>query len=228
MGAAFCARCASRLVTVVDGGRERQGCPACGSVLYLNPAPVAMVLAQDAGRLLVVRRGAEPLRGFWAPPSGYVEIDETVEAAAIREAAEETGMEVALDTLEGVFSAAGLGVVLVVYRGRVVGGRLAPGSDVDEAVLLAPGDLPAQPGLAGGTELDRWFAGLLHQLLGKPSGDESHAGGPLATSALDTVDIPPVAQQVAEQLREAGALRCEIDALRGSGTSQRRPADPPT
>ncbi len=173
MQAAFCVLCGGRLATVVDGDRERPGCPACGHVVYSNPAPVAMLLARDADRLLLVRRGVEPLKGFWAPPSGYVEMDETVEAAALRETLEETGMEVAIDGLEGVFSAAGLGIVLVVYTGRIAGGRLAPGSDVEEARLVSPMEVPSQRGPFKGTELDRWFAGLISQFIGAPSLDRA-------------------------------------------------------
>ncbi|MHB8244290.1 MAG: NUDIX hydrolase [Acidimicrobiales bacterium] len=132
--------------------------------------PVAMVLARATeNRLLLVKRGVEPLKGFWAPPSGYVEMDETVEQAAVREALEETGMEVALDGLEGVFSAGGLGIVLVVYTGRVTGGCLAPGSDAEQARLVDPRDLPSEHAAPNGTELERWFAALLARLIGAPS-----------------------------------------------------------
>jgi 8-oxo-dGTP diphosphatase len=165
-------------------------CPACGQVVYSNPAPVAMVLARDADRLLLVKRGVEPLKGFWAPPSGYVETDESVEAAAVREVLEETGLEVAIDGLDGVFSAAGLGVVLVVYKATIVGGHLAPGSDAEEVRLAHPRELPTQRLPPQGTDLDQWFAGLLKQLI-STVGDSSPAAGSRLSAEVYGPDVRP-------------------------------------
>lgn len=190
MKALFCARCGGRLATVVVSDRERPVCSACGHIVYSNPAPVAMVLARDADRrLLLVKRGVEPLKGYWALPSGYVETDESVEAAAVREVLEETGLEVAIDGLEGVFSAAGLGVVLVVYQARIVGGHLAPGSDADEVRLADPREVPAIRVPPGGTKLDHWFAHLLDQLI-SASGDPYPAAG----SRLSAEPVPQIDQ----------------------------------
>jgi 8-oxo-dGTP diphosphatase len=136
-----------------------------------------MVLARDAARrLLLVKRGVEPLKGFWALPSGYVETDESVAAAAVREVLEETGLEIAIDGLEGVFSAAGLGVVLVVYQARIVGGHLAPGSDADSVRLADPREVHAIRVPPGGQQLDNWFAHLLNQLI-STAGDPYPAAG---------------------------------------------------
>lgn len=46
----------------------------------------------DRGRLLLVRRGRDPGRGRWSVPGGRVEEGEPVEAAVVRELAEETGL----------------------------------------------------------------------------------------------------------------------------------------
>ena len=189
MKALFCARCGGRLATVVVSDRERPVCPACGHIVYSNPAPVAMVLARDADRrLLLVKRGVEPLKGFWALPSGYVETDESVEAAAVREVLEETGLEVAIDGLGGVFSAAGLGVVLVVYQARIVGGHLAPGSDADEVRLADPRKVPAIRVPPGGTKLDHWFAGLLDQLISTAGDPYPAAGSRLSAEPVPQID----------------------------------------
>lgn len=148
-----------------------------------------MVLARDADRrLLLVKRGVEPLKGFWALPSGYVETDENVEAAAVREVLEETGLEVAIDGLEGVFSAAGLGVVLVVYQARVVGGHLAPGSDADDVRLADPRDVPAILVPPTATELDHWFAGLLDQLISNAGDPYPAAGSRLSAEPVPQLD----------------------------------------
>lgn len=55
---------------------------------------VGAVVRDDAGRLLLIRRGHEPSRGLWSLPGGRVEPGETLEAAVVREVREETGLDV--------------------------------------------------------------------------------------------------------------------------------------
>ena len=122
------------------GGRPR--CPRCGFVRYDDPRLAAGVVAERGGRLLLVRRNHEPACGLWTFPSGFVDAGETVEAAARREAREEAGVEVAIEALLGVWSAAGDPVVFVAYAGRAAG-EPAPGDEALEAGLFAPDGLPA-------------------------------------------------------------------------------------
>lgn len=49
-------------------------CQVCGYVVFRNPAPVAVVVATLADKILLVQRAKQPLEGYWAPPAGYVEI----------------------------------------------------------------------------------------------------------------------------------------------------------
>jgi 8-oxo-dGTP diphosphatase len=220
----YCPRCGSPLAPVLDGGRERPGCATCGHVAYRNPVPVAMVLARQGERLLLVKRGNEPLNGFWAPPAGYVEIDESVEAAAIRETEEETGLRVGLEGLAGVYSTAGTGIVLVVHRARVEGGILAPGPEVLDAGFFPATAMPPQPAVSGGSALDHWLLSLLPELMGSSAPDQEEQGRGIREletrlqSVLEEVDagrdemapgdIDP------DLLREAGSLRRQIDELR--------------
>jgi ADP-ribose pyrophosphatase YjhB (NUDIX family) len=140
-----CTRCGAPVELRDLYGRTRPQCPACGLVQFREPKTTSGVLITEAGRILLARRGMSPGKGLWYLPSGYVDWDERVDEAAIREMAEETGLAVEVTGLFGVFpfgdSQAGYGT-LVLYRGRVVGGRLAPGDDVTEAAYFAPDALP--------------------------------------------------------------------------------------
>ena len=87
-----CPRCATALP---PGDGARMECGHCGWVYYLNPVvAVAVFAAREDGRVLFLRRSREPARGRWAPPGGFIDFDETAEAAAAREVREEVALEV--------------------------------------------------------------------------------------------------------------------------------------
>ena len=75
-------------------GRTRIVCPNCGFVLDQNKVTGLGVLVEMDGCVVLVRRGHNPFKGLWALPSGFIEADESIEEAAIREYKEETGLDV--------------------------------------------------------------------------------------------------------------------------------------
>lgn len=80
-------------------------CPHCGKQLsrYFNPTPTVDIIIHDPARgVVVIERGNEP-SGF-ALPGGYIDEGEQAERAALREAKEETGLDVELTGLLGVYS----------------------------------------------------------------------------------------------------------------------------
>ena len=72
--------------------------------MYRNPTPTVDIVILKENDLLLIRRGREPFRGKWALPGGFIEYGETAEEAAVREAAEETGLTVELEGILGVYS----------------------------------------------------------------------------------------------------------------------------
>jgi 8-oxo-dGTP diphosphatase len=159
-----CSQCGTPLALARIDGRERPQCPACGFILYRNPAPVGLAVIEHAGQLVLIRRAAPPLAGYWAPPAGYVETGESVAEATVREAREECGLDIALDGLVGVYSRADVNVVIIAYRAHSTGGRLAAGDDASEACLAAPDRLPVQPVPSGGTPTDLWFHEVIEDI----------------------------------------------------------------
>lgn len=155
MDVKYCPKCATPLSRQLDGERERPTCPACGFVFYFNPVVGAGVLVEREGRVVLVRRGIEPRRGFWSLPSGYVEADELAEAAAVREMLEETGLQIEIDEMLGVYSfgrepQTG---VLILYSAHVIGGDLRAGDDAREVKTFAPEELPPDDQIAFRTHL---------------------------------------------------------------------------
>ena len=173
--AVFCPRCGRALEAAEVEGRTRLVCPACGFILYQNPVPGVGVLVETDGGIVLVRRAQPPFAGSWALPAGYIEADESAEAAALRECREETGLQVELVELFGVYSfpegpvQSGL---IIFYRARPVGGSLQAGSDAAEARVFAPDALPKTIAFRTHREvLARWVRTRAVAAAG-PRGDE--------------------------------------------------------
>lgn len=79
-------------------------CPACGQPVkqYRNPFPTVDIIIEYNGKIVLIKRKNPPLG--WALPGGFVDYGESLEAAAIREAYEETGLTISSLTLLGCYS----------------------------------------------------------------------------------------------------------------------------
>ena len=103
---------------------------------------VDVIVPSEEGHVLLIRRGSDPYEGYWALPGGFVEVGETLEEAAAREAEEETGLEVEIIRLVGVYSDPDRDPrghnVSCAYLARVRSGELSAATDADEASLLDP------------------------------------------------------------------------------------------
>jgi len=100
----------------------------------------------DEGRVVLIKRKYEPLKGHWSLPGGMVEIGETLESALSREMLEETGLRVDVGPVIEVFDRimhdeqkrVRYHFVLIDYLCWPAGGTLTPGSDVDAAIWVDP------------------------------------------------------------------------------------------
>jgi len=141
----YCSRCGTALAVDLLPGedRERSVCPTCGHIAYVNPRLVVTTLPiTEAGELLLIRRGIEPGVGLWAQPGGFLEVDETVHQAAIRETYEETGLLVEPGEFVGLYTRLEAAVVTIVYEARIVGGTAAPTPEATEIATYTPEAIP--------------------------------------------------------------------------------------
>lgn len=124
----FCPRCAGRLEghVIKEGEPERLVCGECGFVFYLGPKLVAGAIIEFDGGILLIKRAIEPGYGKWTFPGGFVERGEVAEAAAQREALEETGVEVEVTGIVGLYTYEGQIPAIAVFTARVTGGEPAP------------------------------------------------------------------------------------------------------
>lgn len=122
---------------------ERPVCPACRHVVYLDPkVAVGTIIRTGSDRLVLVRRAIEPGYGLWVFPGGYVDQGEAITAAAIREAREESGLDVRIDHLLNVYSYGGRSPIIVVYAATSLGGELCGDDECLEARLFHPDEIP--------------------------------------------------------------------------------------
>lgn len=148
-------------------GRQRMLCPTCGHVQYENPVPGVGVLIEHGESVVLIQRDRPPHAGHWALPSGYVEADERVEQAAVREAKEETGLDIELIEMFGVYSfpegppRSGL---IIFYRARALNiAQLKAADDARAAALYRPEDMPEICFRTHREVLSRWRAMRLPQ-----------------------------------------------------------------
>ena len=122
--------------------RERLVCPDCGFISYDNPKVVVGSVAEWEGRILLCRRAIPPRIGLWTLPAGYLELNETSEAGAAREAWEEARARIAIDGLLAVYNIPRISQVQLIYRATLQSPDIAAGEESEEVGLFGWADIP--------------------------------------------------------------------------------------
>ena len=124
----FCPRCAGRLEERVlkDCDPERLVCKNCGFVFYQGPKLVAGAIFELEGGIVLIQRDIEPGYGKWTFPGGFVERGERAESAAEREVLEETGLEIEVRDIVGLYTYEGEVPAIAVFVASVTGGEPTP------------------------------------------------------------------------------------------------------
>ena len=89
----FCSNCGFKNQYGFKDGNTRYFCSKCKSIHYENPKPTATLICPRGDDILLVKRAFEPAIGEWSLPGGFMELNETLEQAAIRELKEETNLD---------------------------------------------------------------------------------------------------------------------------------------
>jgi ADP-ribose pyrophosphatase YjhB (NUDIX family) len=169
---------------IPDGdNRERLVCRDCGHIDYQNPKIVAGAVIAHGGRVLLCKRAIEPRRGYWTLPAGYMELGETVEEGAKREALEEAEAAIEIEGMLAVYSISRIGQVQIIYRARFAdpdNPTFAAGAESEEVGLFTWDEIPWDR-LAFATvrwSLEAWRANPAGQLVA-PAGNppEDPRGG---------------------------------------------------
>ena len=140
----FCSYCASPVARRVPPGDTlpRYVCDQCGVIHYQNPLLVVGSIPEAEGRLLLCRRAIEPRYGYWTLPAGFMENDETVSEAALRETREEAGARIGLDGVFSLISVPRVNQVHVFYRARLLDRDFSPGEESLEVAMFDEAGIP--------------------------------------------------------------------------------------
>jgi ADP-ribose pyrophosphatase YjhB (NUDIX family) len=122
--------------------RERMICAECGYILYDNPKIVVGSVARYGERILLVRRSIDPRRGFWTLPAGFLELNESTNSGAEREAWEEARARIEIEGLLAIYDIPRISQVQLIYRARLLDDKVEPGPESIEVALFLWDEIP--------------------------------------------------------------------------------------
>jgi ADP-ribose pyrophosphatase YjhB (NUDIX family) len=128
---------------VPDGDEvSRQICDHCSHVVYENPKIVVGSVVLQDGKVLLCRRAIEPRKGYWTVPAGYMELGETPEEGAIREAREEANATLILGGLLAIYTIKHLSQVQMIYRATLASPEFSAGPESLDVQLFGFDEIP--------------------------------------------------------------------------------------
>jgi ADP-ribose pyrophosphatase YjhB (NUDIX family) len=145
---------------------DRPHCSHCDITIYNNPAPTAGVLPIDGGKVLLARRAIEPHKGKLDTIGGFIMNKELPRDAALREAKEETGLDMELTEFIGYSTdiyTPGTYTLAMNYIGRIKPGQPEPKPADDVAslewvdIMNPPDDIGFQNTRDVLAMLQRWY-----------------------------------------------------------------------
>lgn len=158
----FCPICGTALDRRQRTGAVRPVCPKCDHTVYFDPKVAVVVVIFQNDRILMIKRAQDPKKGFWALPAGFVDAGEDPQAAARREALEETGLIVKIDRLMDVFHTpddGGMADIVIAYAASITGGTLHADDDAEAADWFDKTRIPELAFLPSQRIVERWVAG---------------------------------------------------------------------
>ena len=131
----YCPLCGKHLMHETVDHQPRKVCTDCGYIHFRNPSPTVSLLIIQGNRVLLGKRSSGPGEERWATHSGYIEFDEDFLTTAVREAKEETGLDVGILSILNVtdsFFPPAQHFLNLYLLARVIGGQLQSGDDMGE------------------------------------------------------------------------------------------------
>jgi len=186
----FCSECGQPVSVEVPAGdnRPRHVCHACETIHYSNPNIIAGCLpVYQEEYILLCKRAIEPRIGYWTLPAGFMENNESVEQAALRETFEEACASVTIRKLYTLTSIVHVNQVQMLYLAELTFPEYAASEESLEVELFHINEIP----------WDQLAFQTIHNALRFYIEDKKNSKFPLHTVLLDTAP--------GEYIREANA-----------------------
>ena len=160
----YCPKCGQSLQEIILGMNKapRLKCLDCGFIFYQNSKPTASALIVNGGKVLLGKRSIEPYKNYWDILGGFLELGESPEHGVHREIKEETGLDIEILDLLGIFmdeyGPGGEATLNICYLAKVVAGEAKPADDVDELRWFTASDIPKNLAFKNGRGIiDLWL-----------------------------------------------------------------------
>ena len=140
----FCQSCGSAVnLTIPDGdNRVRHVCTICGDVHYQNPKIVTGCLPVWEDKVLLCKRSIDPRYGYWTLPAGFMENEESIEQAAVRESVEEANATLENLRLYTIISLPHISQVYMMFLADLQNTDFSPGIESLETELFTEKSIP--------------------------------------------------------------------------------------
>lgn len=126
--------------------RQRLTCPECDFIHYENPKVIVGTLAlnyqQDMPYILLCKRAIDPRYGYWTLPAGFMELSESTQQGAAREAYEEAGVHLEMGRLFCFYEIPHISQIHIYYLAEAKTQNVAPGIESLDAAYFPLTDLP--------------------------------------------------------------------------------------
>lgn len=135
----YCSECSAELkFGKVDGdNKQRHFCSECGMIFYVNPKIVTLSIPVWEDQVLIAKRDIEPGKGLWTLPGGFMEADETVEQAVVRETKEEVCADVHELNMFAVVNVPQIHQVHLFYKANLTKLEYSAGHETQDVKLIS-------------------------------------------------------------------------------------------
>ena len=140
----FCSECGKTVVHRIPEGDNlpRYVCEHCDIIHYQNPKLVVGCLPVYKEQILLCKRAIEPSYGLWTLPAGFMENQESLEEAALRESREEANANLEIEDIYSVISLPHINQIYVLYRAKLLDLDFYAGIESLEVQLFDEKDIP--------------------------------------------------------------------------------------
>ncbi len=159
----FCPTCKNGLERKTIDGDNLLSCSNCGFIFWNNPKPVVSGIYVENGKILMLQRATEPLKGYWVLPGGFMKYEETPQEALKRETKEETGVDIDIYDLIGVYQIDNdpRGIHIDIIYSGTINGEIKLSNEDNKYDFFDPNKLPDKIAYKHREAIEDWAKKML-------------------------------------------------------------------